>query len=68
MATGAMAHAGTSATAYQRDLELAPQRSAGNTTETLEALICGPGNFRIEDMEPAEIQKQLFSKYKIYTI
>ncbi len=29
---------------------------------------CGLGNFGIEGMEPGEIQKELFGKYKIYTV
>ncbi|MEA1896179.1 MAG: aminotransferase class V-fold PLP-dependent enzyme [Bacteroidota bacterium] len=29
---------------------------------------CGLGNFGIEGMEPGEIQKALFGKYKIYTV
>lgn len=29
---------------------------------------CGLGNFGIEGMEPGEIQRQLFNKYKIYTV
>jgi selenocysteine lyase/cysteine desulfurase len=29
---------------------------------------CGLGNFGIEGMKPGEIQKELFSKYKIYTV
>ncbi len=29
---------------------------------------CGLGNFGIEGMEPGEIQKVLFGKYKIYTV
>ncbi|MBA7592018.1 hypothetical protein ES708_34189 [subsurface metagenome] len=29
---------------------------------------CGLGNFAIEGIDPADIQKDLFKKYKIYTI
>jgi len=29
---------------------------------------CGLGNFGIEGMEPGKIQKELFGKYKIYTV
>lgn len=29
---------------------------------------CGLGNFGIDGMEPGEIQKELFGKYKIYTV
>jgi len=29
---------------------------------------CGLGNFKIEGIEPAHIQRKLFNKYKIYTI